>query len=303
MKIGGKGESMLGQDEIDSLIAGIVDETMGRTVGAQVLSNEDIASLRRQTQVLTQEEIDSLLTAIDGYSYSVTPGVYAERFDPNEWIEGLSKRSLREEPLVGMFIENASVIRFRSTDHADEVLADIKALNEKEGGGNIKVPGSPIELINFSRCPNCAHLHSFAELGKYYASPLVDPAFGSRKAQMRSDTRVKCKECGTFFIPALVIADGLPKGEVQFLCKVQTVDATERHLFAAKGLRVLSAESSNVRSVAGKRYIHNDLDISMLTERPGLIVNLLQYSTPPLMVSFIEGKNRERGDMLFGIAV
>lgn len=256
--------------------------------------------MEKRTEVLTQEEIDELLSPV-WYDKGDVTGVGKDSFDPGTFLVYLKERAGKEEPRIGLFNGNASVVRFSSTEHAENVLADIRALNETDGCGNVKVPGTSVELINFSRCPTCGKIYGFRELSAYYASPDVDPSFPFRSAQLRGDTRVHCRDCGEWFIPSLVLADGLARDERQFLCRLQTVEAVERYVAKTRKLVVLSRNPENIVQDGAMGHVVNDVDIDWLSERATLIVNLLQYSTPPLMMSFIDRKNIERRDPLFGM--
>jgi hypothetical protein len=253
-----------------------------------------------KTEVLTQEEIDALLTPI-GYDTVDVTGVGQDTFDPGMFLGYLRGQAGKEEPRIGLYTGNASIVRFSATEHAENVLSDIRALNDKEGCGNLRIPGTSVELINFSRCPSCGKLYGFRELSAYYANPDTDPSFPFRPAQLRGDTRVHCRDCGEWFIPSLVLADALERDEKQFLCRLQTVDAVERYVADTRKRQVLSRKSDNIVQDGAMGYIVNDVDITWLYDRATLIVNLLQYSTPPLMVSFIDRKNVERRDPLFGM--
>jgi len=87
--------------------------------------------------------------------------------------------------------------------------------------------------------------------------------------QYRNDTRVYCKNCGSYFLPSLVISDGTPKNEVQFLCRVQTIDAVENY-FAQKDIDVLTKKTNNIVQKDRLRAIKNDVFIKDLDEKPTL---------------------------------
>jgi hypothetical protein len=119
---------------------------------------------------------------------------------------------------------------------------------------------------------------------------------------MRNDTRVECNGCGAWFLPALVIADGTPKNEVQFLCRNQTMNAVERYLLSEKGKTVLTGNRKNilVNPKTGLKAVRNDVTLKQLEAKPTLIVNLLQYTPAPLVINLIEGTSVEKGDVLYG---
>jgi hypothetical protein len=170
--------------------------------------------------------------------------------------------------------------------------------------GNFQIPTTNIQLINYSICPKCNCVFSFKELIEYYANPRPDNSFKNRAEQYREDTRVLCRECGTYFLPALVISDGTPKSEVQFLCRVQTANAIES-FYRNRGKKVLSAKKENVlekKNAKGRilRAIRNDVFLKELSSKPTIISNLLQYTPASLVLNLIDGSNFQKGDVLFG---
>ena len=169
--------------------------------------------------------------------------------------------------------------------------------------GNFKIPNTKIKLINFSICPKCAHVFSFKELIDYL-NPKPDNTFKNRAEQYREDTRVFCHECETYFLPALVIVDGTPKNEVQFLCRVQTTNAIES-FYRNMGKNVLSAKKENImerKEAGGKivKAIRNDVSLKEMSPKQTLISNLLQYTPANLVLNLIDGSNFKKGDVLFG---
>jgi hypothetical protein len=114
--------------------------------------------------------------------------------------------------------------------------------------------------------------------------------------QFRNDTRVFCAGCGTYFLPALVIADGTPKTETQFLCRTQTMCAIE-DFYEKKGIKVLSRNRENkVRRQRKCTGILNDVLIKEMEESPALIANLLQYTPANLALNLLDGSNVRKGD-------
>jgi len=144
--------------------------------------------------------------------------------------------------------------RFFETKNNENILADIEQKNKEQNMGNFQIPNTNIKLINFSICPKCGHIFSFKELMGYYAKPNPDSTFKSLKKQYREDTRAFCHECNTYFLPALVISDGTPKNEVQFLCRAQTTNAIEA-FYRKSGKNVLAAKNENIlnRANGGKK--------------------------------------------------
>lgn len=202
----------------------------------------------------------------------------------------------REAPLGR---RQARVSRFSLTKNAERILADIEQKNTAQSMGNISIPNTNIKLINFSVCPQCGRVFTFKDLADYYRNPKADPLFKNRGEQLRLDTGVCCDECGDWFLPSLVISDGSPKNEVQFLCKMQTVEAVE-WFFARQERRVLSKKKENIQQGEGFITIRNDVAVQDLASKPALICNMLQYTPTDLLPNFIDGTNVEKGDILFG---
>ena len=209
----------------------------------------------------------------------------------------------KPENKYGMFDKDITMLRFFDSKNGDKVLADIKSKNEAEKMGNIKIPKTNIELINYSICPKCSHVFSFKEISEYYLNPKPDPLFKNQAQQYREDTRVYCKECDTYFLPALVIIDGTPKNEVQFLCRIQTMEAIEDY-YQKKGVKVLSRIPENIIKKKVKKEvisgIRNDVFIKEMEDKPTLITNLIQYTPANLILNLIEGTNYKNQDLLFG---
>jgi hypothetical protein len=218
---------------------------------------------------------------------------YLTERHPKEEIYGYSSHS---------FLKDITMCRFSETKNNENILADIERKNKELDMGNFQIPNTNIKLINFSICPKCGRIFSFKELMDYYANPIPDSEFKSLKTQHREDTRAFCHECKTYFLPALVISDGMPKNEVQFLCRAQTTNAIE--VFYRNRKNVLAAKKSNIlnREIGGKtiRAIRNDVSLQELSAKPTLISNLLQYTPANLALNLIDGSNIQKGDVLFG---
>jgi hypothetical protein len=247
-------------------------------------------------ELLSQDEIDRLLTAINN-----GPNTDSAFKDIEEFTTFLTKRGKVEE-YYGPF-HDITMCRFFESENNGNLLADIEQKNKEQGMGNFQIPNTNIKLINYSICPKCGHVFSFKELTDYYANPKTDTTFKNRAEQYREDTRVFCHECSTCFLPALVIVDGTPKNEVQFLCRTQTVNAIEE-FYRNKGKDVLSKKKENVmiREAEGKtlRAIRNDVSLKQLSAKPALVSNLLQYTPANLALNLIDGSNYQKGDVLFG---
>jgi len=117
----------------------------------------------------------------------------------------------------------------------------------------------------------------------------------------RKETRVICKHCQTPFLPTLIIVDGSPKNSVQYLCRMQVIDAVEVYMDDEYHEPVLTKNKKNFRIRQEDNLVGclNDLEIHKLEKKPALISNFLQYTPPPLMLSFIEGENIVKGDVVF----
>jgi len=215
-----------------------------------------------------------------------------------------SRMETKEQP-YGMFGGvDVTMCRFFGADGAEELLADIEQKNREQGMGNYKIPGTNITLINYSICPKCGAAFSFRDLLVYYGKPKPDAMFKNGREQYRNDTRMNCNACGTYFLPALIIADGTPKNEIQFLCRMQTVEAIEK-FYAKKGKNVLTKNPANIirfdDGAGGKRAsVLNDVLLEDLQEKPTLISNLIQYTPANLALNMLEGINIEKKDALFG---
>ncbi|MDR2484886.1 MAG: hypothetical protein LBD55_05785 [Treponema sp.] len=206
-------------------------------------------------------------------------------------------RPFQQEDTIGR--RQVQVSRFSLTKNAERILADIEQKNAAQNMGNIPIPGTNIRLINFSLCPTCGRVFSFKDLAGYYRNPKADSLFKNRGEQLRLDTGVCCDECGSWFLPSLVISDGSPKNEVQFLCKMQTVEAVEG-FFLRQNRYVLSKKRENIRQGPGFITIRNDVGIQELASKPALICNMIQYTPANMLPNFIDGTNVEKEDILFG---
>jgi len=246
--------------------------------------------------------------------------------DIEEFEKYLLDRHQPESP-YGHFAKDISMCRFFDSKDGDKVLEDIRQKNEAENMGNINIPNTNIQLINYSICPKCGHVYSFKDISDYYLNPRPDPSFKNKMWQYREDTRVFCNECETYFLPALVIVDGTPKSEVQFLCRIQTMEAIE-NFYGVKGIKVLSRNKKNVikkeynsktKTVQNIKHsfldqlfnttpktklivsgIKNDVLIKEMEEKPTLITNLIQYTPANIVMNLIEGTNVKNMDLLFG---
>jgi hypothetical protein len=134
----------------------------------------------------------------------------------------------------------------------------------------------------------------------YYQHPTPDPSFSSLREQMRLDTRVQCKECGEYFLPAIIITDGSPKNEFQMICRSQTLREVSVMMSSKYHLRVLMMKEENIMINGDQAAWRNDVDANLLKERPSLFTNFLQYTPAPLMLDFISKKNLEEREPVYG---
>jgi len=212
----------------------------------------------------------------------------------------LLKRRPPEEP-YGIFSRDVTMCRFFGSKNSENILADIERKNAKQRMGNVKIPHTNIRLINYSVCPKCGKVFSFKDLSDYYRNPKSDSRFHSRGEQARSDTRVYCPDCETWFLPALIIVDNTPKSEVQFLCRNQTMDAIEKYFFRKEEKQVLTINRANILTdSSGKKAVKNDIVLGEMAQKPALIANMLQYTPANLALNLMDGSNVKKGDVLFG---
>ena len=237
----------------------------------------------------------------DGDFTSIDNDFISSGYTIKEFEDFISKKQFEKENVYGSHSSQKDIImcRFFSSKDNESILSDIEKKNIEQGMGNISIPNTNIKLINYSICPKCQKIFSYKELIDYYRNPMPDPEFKNKGYQVREDTRVCCSECREYFLPALVIADGTPKNEVQFLCKMQTVEAIEKY-FLLKGEKVLSKNRKNIKFVGKFVVIKNDVKLKRLEPKPSLITNLIQYTPFNLISNLIDGTNNEKGDILFG---
>ncbi|MDX2470967.1 MAG: hypothetical protein QNL04_10375 [SAR324 cluster bacterium] len=211
----------------------------------------------------------------------------------------LERNSSSDNP-IELFIKDASVIRFQNDLKSKFILSAIKQKNETKGMGTLKIKGSKIELINFTFCPKCKKAFSFKELKNEYLRPrtIIDK---TRQSKASQNARVHCLNCKTWFLPALIISDGTPTQQIEFLCRSQTIDAIELYM-AKKGKSVLRKNNVNkMTNNDGLKAIANDLDYEDLLEYPTLLVNLMQYTPFNLVMSFLQRKNLQTREPLCGV--
>lgn len=245
------------------------------------------------SQVLSPFEIDLLLTRIN----SLTPLGRIEVFE-----SALANRKieLKKSWYTG---ETTAEIKIRSRvfyfKDGELMLADIERKSKELNMGIVIIPNTSIKLINYSICPNCKTVFPIKDLMEYYNNPKPATVSKNRGHQIREDARVCCSECTKYFLPALVLSDGRPENEVQFLSRDETVIAIEK-FFLEKGQKVLSRNKDNIIRGEGYSTIRNDVELQKLESKPTLISNMLYYTPLDLMANLIDGTNVEKGDILFG---
>jgi hypothetical protein len=264
------------------------------------LDQSEIDSLSSDIVLRAFDDLDDFELGIsDAWPMNIPDALSSKPFTINEFEKLILERKETEKP-YGIFDADVTVCRFRGTKNGDEILAEIERKNAEQGVGNVHIPNTKITLINYSVCPKCGKIFPFKELAGYYAHPKPDALFASRGEQFKNDTRVCCSECDEYFLPALIISDGTPKNEVQFLCRSQTANAIES-FFIKKGRHVLSAKKENHIRHAKQSAILTDILLSELAKKPTLISNLIQYTPAKLTLNLLDGSNIEKGDVLYGV--
>jgi hypothetical protein len=258
---------------------------------------------KKMAEILSQAEIDALLSSdtqtADILSQDEIDAILDGKPLLEIFVNSLTKRKFTPEKPYGIFDKDITVCRYFSSNQNENILEDIKRKNEAEGYGNVSIPNTDIMLINYSFCQKCGTVFSFKEITEYYKNPLPDKRYLNRAHQYRNDTRVHCNNCGTYFLPALIISDGTPLNEVQFLCRSQTVNAVEKYLFVSKNVRVLTENKKNIILKDNLKAIKNDVLINDLDQKPTLITNIIQYTPYNYIMNFVNGSNVKKGDLLF----
>jgi hypothetical protein len=143
-------------------------------------------------------------------------------------------------------------------------------------------------------------MHDNKGLMNYYRKPSPDPVFKTLVDQYKYDTRVKCPECGAYYLPAIVITDGNPQNECQFLCRTQTIVSIEEFYSSKFEKKVLTANKKNKMILDENSYgIRVDIKMNELKTKPALITNFLQYSPAYQMLNFINDESYEKADCLY----
>ena len=95
-------------------------------------------------EILSQDEIDRLLTAIDSEPLSAEESVAG-------FGKFLSSRMDEMEKPYGIFDADVTMCRFFGTPGSDELLADIERKNGEQGLDNHKIPGTETTLAFTAR--------------------------------------------------------------------------------------------------------------------------------------------------------
>lgn len=250
------------------------------------------------SEVLSQREIEELL-AVTSRAFFDEAGYTCAWKSLDEFHSFITKRDHVPEKHYGIFEKDISVCRFFDDKKGESILADIIAKNTQTGMGNVNIPGTDVKLVNYSYCPKCETIYTQQDLKDYYNKPAVRPGNNLRYT-LRKETRVICKNCETPFLPTLIIVDRSPKNSVQYLCRMQVIDAVEVFMTEEYGESVLTKNLKNIISRNdGCVACLNDLEIRKLEKKPTFITNFIQYSPPPLILNFIDGTNVEKGDVVF----
>jgi hypothetical protein len=237
--------------------------------------------------ILTQEEIDGLFDVIE----DVDDFINIDNLD--DYLMNRSKDI--DEKKYGIFEKNVAVSRFSTTENSENILDEIYEKNKSNKMGNKKIPNTNIELVNFSQCPFCKRVWSMKGLSEYYKKPYIEKGI-SAKVIAREDTTIYCS-CNNRFNPSLLVMDGTPKNELQFLCRMQTVDAIEKFYIDSFNKKVLT-KTENIKRKNGVVAIPSNILIEELYQRPALIINYIQYSSAELILDFIESQNMNQ--LLYG---
>ncbi len=228
--------------------------------------------------ILTQDDIDALLQG----DFSLDRILISSIEELHEYLANDDENVLKYR---GLFTKEAKVVSFFGDTKSGEILNEIKAKNAAEGLKPMSF--GEINLINFSYCPNCNLAYSWNELNEYYSKPFI-PEGKTTIEIMRKDTRVKCRQCGDFYLPALLIETESPCAEVQYLCRIQLVDAIEDYMERP----VLSKKKSNLIFKPNSRKlegIKQDITINDLADDKTLVTNLIQYTPYPQTLRMVNG--------------
>ena len=256
-------------------------------------------------------------------------------FDNLEDFKTYLMQDYNEEEFYGLCGQDIPFSSFFIDKDAAANLEKIKQKNKADKISTIPLAGTNIQFINYSVCPKCASIYSYKELSAYYLKPNTEPEFKMGVFdQMRHDARMFCAKCSSYFIPSLLLIDEKPRKEVQFLGKVQTMNAIEEY-YQTKGISVLTQDYKNLVKTDGVHVrpiivnkesvikdflteiftavtqpdtekgilkgIKNDVLLKEIEEKPSLICNLLQHTPSDIAPNLIDGSNAVKGDVLYGM--
>lgn len=251
--------------------------------------------------VLTDDEIEEIYVKLTKEKRTV-------REQSKEYGFLMNNHRIRDDDLkYGLNNENVQVVKFfddRGGERNENVLQDIKSMNSRDNMGNVSLPDSSIEIVNFSPCPNCGHVYSFKDLFLYFQKPKRDIRFKTIQEQYLFDTKVSCVECGTEFLPSLVVINESPRSEYRMICRSQTL--REICLFMKRKFRskVLWLREENILSRFDDgieyRAWKNDLNVAHLKAEPTLFSSFIQNTPYYLVQDFLDQKNLHEAQPVFG---
>jgi len=276
-------------------------------MGGDVLCQSEIDQLLFNMGTISKEELRELREMREQASVAyqkreLERQIYLQERQKINWERFYRALQVNRDEQYGVFSSHSSTRLHFFVNGSEEMLSDIEQKNKEEGMGNYKIPNTNITLINYSVCPTCNTIFSFKDLMQYYSNPTPDPIFKKTYEQHRNDTRVHCHVCKAYFMPALVIVDRTPISEVQFLCRIQTVNAIENYYYTNMKIDILTRNRKNIVKNKNNwgRIILNDVLLNELQDKPTLISNLLQYSPTNLALNMMNGTNIQNKDPLFG---
>lgn len=259
-----------------------------------------------RTIVPTETQFEEFCEAIDRERYPELFFEIKSLEDLDVFIADRSSQKNLASFRFGLFEDDAGTIRLSVKDGDEKqtrrVVEEIRKLNRAQGI-EPKILGD-LELLNYSRCPSCGKIFSQRDLIAYYNRPFVPEGYVLLDIK-RQDNRVRC-DCGTFFVPALVIVENDRMTDTAYLCRLQTAQAIE-DLYERETKRpVLSRRNENfvlvpgapgtVHRRGGREYNRLVLDVEpeMLSRAPAILMNFLQYTPVRDSVRWLEGAANER---------
>jgi len=199
----------------------------------------------------------------------------------------------------GLFVNEAHCLSYfegyPSREKKLGILEETKMKNSKQGVRK-KCFGS-VTLSTLAYCPECLEIFSAKKLQAYYRKPYVPQGYDLGQI-MRKDTRVHCSDCDSFFMTTLIIETDTPQSEVQYLCRVQTIDFIENRCPQP----VLSQKSDNRVFSKGEpsSFLGVRLDVSLdeIANDRVLLANFLQYTPFEQCLKLLAGQSDDL--LIFG---